>query len=219
MEPDLKVADIGFVRSPSLLGGVIRRATRRRGEDPTEAQHVLGVIRGGRWHEAIIAEALGRVEAHGLVTAYGGRPAEVLIARPLNIPEYDRILIAGRVHSQVGRRYPKWHLIYQALDAVLGDRYIFRRLATQYGRKVCSALWAWGYMIDSSARRYGFGLPELAATPDDLLDFVRATLGEKWTIIREWAPVATAPSVPTPAIVVPSEAQAAQAPEPTRLGG
>ena len=165
------------------IGPGIRFFTRNiiRGEPKSEVNHA-GIITKSGLIDARITEALvrpGVVESH-FYEKYFDR--DVCVARPLNVTEDDRHVIAAAALSLLGHEYTERTLIWQALG-------LAKFLAPRFGDdwRICS--WVPGYAFEQV--EMNFGVDYRRADPDDIYDFIVANLGTKyvWVIPPTWLPV------------------------------
>jgi hypothetical protein len=170
--------DLVFVRSPSLLGKLIRFFTRGEGESPTETNHVAGVVEGGPAKNgassAQIVEALWHVRRGALYDLYKDSDSELQVWRCGILGGDDAANVVVEVEKQVGEQYGVLKIVLQLGDSLLAralhkqDVYFFRAIGGLKSFPICSFLWARAYDVGA---RITFGVPVNAATPDDMLDW------------------------------------------------
>lgn len=158
--------DVFIVHGRGWLGNSIRVLTRRPGEPPTRASHVGLMVRAGSAGQAYAVEALSHVR-HAPFSKHLGEV--VAVYRPLNLLDADKTAICARAFSYVGKGYGYLKIAAHAADWLLGGAYVFRRLAIMDNYPICSWLVAHSY----KAAGKHFGVPDGAASPDDIDDFVR----------------------------------------------
>src|SRR5262245_34380705 len=174
MEQALQHGDIVLTRGVGLLGQAIRFFTRHIGESRTKVNHTGIVVQGGSFEEAVMVEALRRVERHRLIDEYGGERDEVAIFRPLRLSHLQIEHIVRTANGYVGRTYGYGKIVLHALDWALQGAYVFRRLGRMDDYPICSWLVAHAY----AAAGVYFGVDPGAATPDDIWDYVHARTAE-----------------------------------------
>lgn len=190
MRPELQAGDIVFFSTqhiPGLGGWLSRRiawfTSRKNSEPPTQATHV-GMMRD----PLRVCEALSRVTIQPLSDRIDGNRIEIY--RPfILLPNTARTsalrgCITSKCDKWKGRQYGYLKIFAQALDGLLGERYIFRRLCRMERWPICSWLVAHAYE-KCIARIRGtlglhdkpgwnvkpfFGVDANAATPDDMHD-------------------------------------------------
>jgi hypothetical protein len=168
----LEPCDIFFTRSKTWLGWLIRTCTRAPGESRTWAQHVGMIVSEGEDLDAIAIEALTTVERHPLRDEYGDGKTELIVYRPINLTDAEKIIIMVAAHADVGKQYGYGKLLLHFGDwccsEVVGrDVCLFRRLALVDKFPICSfAVARWW----AAAKKF-FGVKVGAASPDDIWDF------------------------------------------------
>ena len=168
MDPALQPGDIFLTRGSSFVSRAIRFFTRHIGESRTKVNHVGLVVQGGSIREAVVVEALRKVERHRLIDAYGGESDEVAIFRPVRLNVQQLHLVVAMANGYVGRRYGYGKIALHVLDWVMQGAYVFRRLGNMDDYPICSWLVARAYC----AVNMHFGVAPGAATPDDIWDYV-----------------------------------------------
>ena len=164
----LEPGDIVLTRGPGFVGKAIRFFTRHFGESRTKVNHTAIVVQGGALREAVIVEALVKVQRHTLAGEYGGKRDEVAVYRPTRLSPTQLRHIVATANGYVGRSYGFGKIALHALDWVLQGAYVFRRLGQMDDYPICSWLVAHAY---ATAGVY-FGVDPGAATPDDIWDYV-----------------------------------------------
>ena len=176
--------DIVLTQGHTFLSRAIRLFTRRFGESRTQVNHVgIVVMKGSPPGDAIIVEALHKVQKHPLGQRYRNGRSDVAIYRPQNLTDKEKGLILGAANSYVGRSYGYLKIILHLLDWLLQGEYVFRRLGRMDSYPICSWLVANSYKYAGKTFRVASG----AASPDDIWDFV--TDSEHYTCIRELRPL------------------------------
>ena len=189
MRPDLQSGDIVFFSSQHVpgLGGWLSRAiawftSRANAEPPTQATHV-GMMRD----PLRVCEALRHVTIQPLAARLEGNWIEIY--RPFILLHDSarssalRGCLTSKCDKWEGRKYGWWKNIAQALDGLIGERYVFRRLCRLKQYPICS--WLVAYAFETCVARVAklleipdaawphehfFGVPPNAATPDDIHD-------------------------------------------------
>ena len=162
----LQPCDIFFTKGDTLLGYMIRRATREKNEPPTWAGHVGMIVEPGEGLDAVCIEALNRVERHTLDSQYAGKAVEIRVYRPLTWSDEDKIAILVHLEAEVGERYGYAKIALHGLKWLTGWNW-WLRLAVIDRWPICSYL-----IADATARRgYRFGIDAKMATPDDMMDY------------------------------------------------
>ena len=176
--------DIVLTQGQTLLSRAIRRCTRRVGETRTQVNHVGIVVEAGSPPaDAIIVEALHRVQRHPLGKRYRNGRSDVAIYRPTNLTLPERKRIVDAANSYVGRPYGYLKIVLHLLDWLILGAYVFRQLGRSERYPICS------WLVAHSFKKVGkhFGVPPGAATPDDIWDFVRES--PHYACIRELRPL------------------------------
>lgn len=174
--PRLLPGDVVLARNNSLIGRLIRWATRRGGEGATWANHVGAVSR-----PPLVVEALHRVVEHEVNQVRG----RLQIWRLERLTPEQRLIIGRGLARYIGRGYGYHKLLLQLLDAALAkligrEVVLFRRLQFIDQVPICS--WVVGRAYDDLDYRFG-GLPPEAVTPDDIHDHL--TTSPDWRLIWE----------------------------------
>jgi len=166
------VGDIVMTRADTFLGWAIRSATRGRGEKRSWVNHVGVIVSGDSLTNAVIVEALHRVEKRHLWGAYAGKETDVAIFRMKDLRDDERAKLSECAERYVGKRYGYAKIGLQWIDSVIGrargkHTYWFRRLGFIDSMPICSVL------VATCFRSIGrsFGVPAEAATPDDIWDW------------------------------------------------
>lgn len=187
-------ADLLAVSGEGSFSPFIRFFTRRRGEAPTKATHIMVCTLGGFSSEAQIVEAQAKVIERPLIPAYfGPRAGAVGIARLRGISSQDAATVVKAARSWVGRRYGAAKLLTHAGDWCLSrlrwlftrrskDVYLFRRLTPGGRYPVCD--WIASFAFIRIGR--GFGVPPEETSPDTIWDYIEAH-PEEWEIVRPFA--------------------------------
>lgn len=190
MERTLEPGDIVLTRGVGFLGRAIRFFTRRIGESRTKVNHVGIVVQGGRLEEAVMVEALRRVQRHRLIDEYGGQRDQVAVFRPSRLARAELQRVVATAEGYVGRTYGYAKIVLHALDWALQGAFVFRRLGQMDRYPICSWLVAHAY----GAAGVHFGVDPGAATPDDIWDHVTTHPGE-FACVRPLSQVAVEPGV------------------------
>jgi len=163
---ELKKGDIFFTRGTALISILIRLFSKTGGEKRTFVNHVGIVV--DDVEQAIVVEALTKVERHKLWDKYHDGKTKVAVYRPTNLSNDEINLIVGKAESYVGRKYGYGKILAHLGDWLLGGRYFFRRFASMDKYPICSWLVAAAY----AAADKNFGCEIGMAEPDDIWDFV-----------------------------------------------
>jgi len=169
MDVMLERGDVFLTRSKSLLGWLIRVCTRSFGERRSKLNHVGIVVEPGGMREAMVVEALSKVKRHRLWEQYGvPKKAWVSVYRAKNVTPEEMEIIVAEAKEQVGKKYGWFKIVMHFLDWCLTGVYFFSWFARSKKYPICSWLVACAY----GAAGYDFGVPNEAADPDDIWDFV-----------------------------------------------
>lgn len=174
MDGPLLPGDIFLTRGDGFVSRAIRFFTRRFGESRTKVNHVGIVVAGGSLEQAVVVEALRKVERHRLVEKYGGAKDQIAVFRPARLAPADLARVVAAAESYVGRSYGYGKIVLHALDWALQGAYVFRRLGRMDDYPICS------WLVAHSYAKVGvhFGVEPGAATPDDVWDHVTSRPGE-----------------------------------------
>ena len=171
MDVMLQRGDVYLTRSKSLLGWLIRVCTRDIGERRSKVNHVGIVVKAGGMREAVVVEALSKVKRHKLWKQYGPpKKGWVSVYRAKNVMPEEMEIIVAEAEEQVGKPYGHFKIVMHFLDWCFSGIYFFRWFARSKEYPICSWLVACAY----GAAGYDFGVPNEAANPDDIWDFVNA---------------------------------------------
>ena len=177
--------DIILCRSKAWVGRAIRWCTQRRGEAPTWANHVAGIVKGGPFGQAVIGEALWSVAIHPLQELAG----QFEVWRHGSLSAWDRFQLGEYVKKREGETYGLLKLgrppgedalVNKLLPGSWPELFLFRRLCLVPSVPICSKLWADAY---DQVLGYRFGVEPEWADPDHLHDHVKAS--EKWLLVLE----------------------------------
>ena len=188
---NLQVGDVVLMRGRGFAGAVVRFFTRGIGEGRTRVSHAGLIVEGGPIDRCILVEALHRVTRDGLWGRYGGSATDVAVYRPTDLGPEERVVLAKKAESYVGRRYGYMKILAHWLDWVLQGAYVFRRLADEDRYPICS----WVVAQSFAAVGKSFGVEAGAATPDDIWDFVTART-DQYEPIVELGPLLVQPQNP-----------------------
>lgn len=167
-DTELIPCDIGFTRSKHPISGIIRLATQSPGEEKTVASHVFMVTRPGIGYKATVMEAIfPKTTERTLEQGYYDSDADLCIFRPINLSRLQKHNILAESYLYENRPYGYVKLVLHLFDRIIGNKYLFRRLAVSEWLPICS------YNVDAWYRAAGldFGIPTKAITPDDIWDF------------------------------------------------
>lgn len=161
------------------VGSLIRRYQTAWGEDPSQVNHVAGVVKGGSWDQAEIVEALWRVTRHGFNQLEG----DLYVWRNMAWGYHDQQRVAQALIDQVGQLYNPLRIIGFLGDNLLsryllgpifrrkGEVRLLRRLAANPHWRVCSSVYSGA---TETGTGYLFGCDAEQTTPDGMDDWVRA---------------------------------------------
>jgi hypothetical protein len=176
MDTSLKPGDIILTSGTGIISMLIRKFSTSRNEEPTLINHVGMVLSYGR--NPIILEALTRVRLHHLDKAYLDSDSKITIYRLKGLTDQECNALSDSVFHYANRPYGFFKLIPHLLDALCGNRYIFRRMLLIENYPICSWLVAFAY---KKVLDFEFGIHYRAAQPDDIYDFV--TTSDKFECI------------------------------------
>ena len=175
--------DIVLTRGSGPLPRAIRALTRQRGETATKVNHVGIVVAGGYpLASAVLVEALLRVKCHRVQDGYGGGGSQLAVFRPVTLTAGELLSIAAAARGFIGRNYGSLKLLLHLADWCLGGRYVFRRIGKMDEFPICSYLVARAYATAGK----DFGVPDRAASPDDIWDF--CVRSRHYKCVRELGP-------------------------------
>lgn len=169
-----KPCDIVASSGAGFFSKGIRWMTQGWEEDPTEVSHVAHCIQEGDDDTAILHDALAKGWSGTPREIYAGH-GPITVYRPINLTKNQvDIIVEQSKHEQIKlskRRYDYsyGYIALSALDFLLGDRYLFRRMvATRL--PVCST---------ATARKWRsagltFGKDADAIDPDSMHDWMKA---------------------------------------------
>lgn len=169
----LQVGDVVLTAGNSWLGRGIRWAERTRGEAPTRINHAAICVAA----PDVIVEA-DKVVRQGSVWDYHYED-DVIVWRPLNLTDVEKLTIAAVAISRLGEKYPTRQLFAYLIDnKILNGMNFARRLIGNEAGGVCSRL------VARCFKQIGrdFGVPEYAASPDAMDDFAVAN-PDKYTCL------------------------------------
>src|SRR5262245_27178338 len=145
MDGTLLPGDIFFTRGSGFVSRAIRFFTRRIGESRTKVNHVGVVVEPGTLQQAVVVEALRKVERHRLGDQYGGQDDEVAVYRPTRLTRAQIQSVVAAANGYVGRKYGYGKIVLHALDWALQGAYVFRRIGRMDDYPICSWLVAHAY--------------------------------------------------------------------------
>jgi hypothetical protein len=173
-------ADIVLTCGKPWFSKLIRWGTQHTGEEKTEVNHA-----GGGENEENFIEALLRVVRTKWADLIKQPSDTYQVWRCTKLTDEQREAIAAKMRDYLGRKYGWMKIVFQGIDGILGkiffaDIYLARRLACMDRYPICSWVVAFAYH-----RVVGllFGVPPNEATPDDILDYIKAHPGEGWVRI------------------------------------
>ena len=175
--------DIVLTRGSGFISRAIRVLTRQRGETATQVNHVGIVVAGASYlHQAMLVEALLRVKCHSVWNGYGNGKSQLAVFRPVTLTDMERRSIVAAARAYIGRDYGSLKLLLHLADWCLGGRYVFRRIGQLDEFPICSYLVARAYRVVGK----DFGVPDRAASPDDIWDFCVSS--KHYKCVRALAP-------------------------------
>ena len=161
----LQTGDVIHVQSRGIISKLVRFFSRANDEEKSWASHSAMVLRAGENIEII--EALWTTVIRP-ITAYKGGTAKLLISRrPEEINEEQKQKMIKKAEYYKGKPYGFWEITFHALDRLLNNSYVFRRLIKDNDYPICSWLVAYVYY---KVLNYKFGTEPNAAQPDDIMD-------------------------------------------------
>ena len=174
----LQPGDVICTRGNSWVSKSIRFFSRGIGESRTEVNHAGVIVWGDRITRAIVVEALAKVMSHGLWAKYGKSRDEVAVFRNTKITNLDRMKVAQKARTYVGRKYGYFKIVTHVLDYALFGLNVFRRLNQVEKYPICSWLVAKAY----AEIGLDFGVPYAEAAPDHLFDYCLES--PDWELVR-----------------------------------
>lgn len=156
---NVKPGDLLLARTNNRIGYAIRYLTRHLGESRSRVNHA-GIV----WDERNSIEA--NPPRAGFCSLTGRKDKIAIFRHKRGFALAHGVLTAAS--DMVGWKYGTCALIMSALDWLLFEHYVFRRLTRN--SIVCSTLVARAY----ASVGIKFGVDPCAATPDDLWDWVKS---------------------------------------------
>lgn len=184
-EPALVIGDVVLTTSNHWLSKLIRWATRRGGEAPSNASHAAIVDDFlVPLPEVTIIEAGSTGVRRGKMAQWYSSKDQVCVWRPVNLSVMEREKVVEVIRKRVGQGYPYLKLLLHLVDEkLLGGKTRARKIAL-LDALVCSSLVGEGF----HAKGWTFGKKDhLGLTPDDIEDFMIAN-PDKWECVRQWGP-------------------------------
>lgn len=173
----LQTGDVVHTQGKHWLSRAIRWFSRKRDGQRAWASHTAMVLTSTP--DSILIEALVRVKVRP-ASVYRQDGARVAIHRmPEGLSAGEQRQICLYALGYEGYPYGFAKIALHALDHLIGDRYFFRRLATDGRYPICSWLVAWGYRTVLGRE---FGADPGAVSPDDVMDHCMA---QDWPLV--WA--------------------------------
>ena len=174
----LETGDIVHIQKNSILARLVRWGTRAKGEEETWASHTALVLDVA--HGVLIIEAISPRVTIRPMAVYTRPGVRVVISRcPGGLTQREKASVVAKAREYCSRRYGYLKVAAHALDRLLNNRYLFRRLARVDNYPICS--WLVAFVYDRSLG-IQFSVPPNAAQPDDILD---SCVRNQWT--RVWA--------------------------------
>jgi len=163
--------DIFLTRGHGFVSRAIRFFTRHLGESRTKVNHVGLVVLTGSLRDAVVVEALHKVQRHRLWDEYGDTDDEVAVYRPIGLLRTELQKVVVVANGMVGRDYGYGKIVLHALDWALQGAYVFRRLGQMEDYPICS------WLVANAFGTVGvhFGVQPGAASPDDIWDHVTSS--------------------------------------------
>ena len=169
MDVVLRPGDVFLTRGTGILSRLIRVCTQSFGESRSKVNHVGLVVEAGGFRDAMVVEALIKVQRHALWSQYGPPKRDhVAVFRAKNVAPDEMTVIVAEAEEQVGKKYGFGKIVAHFLDWLCFGIYCFRRIARNGDYPICSWLVAHAY----AKAGYTFGVAPGAANPDDIWDFV-----------------------------------------------
>ena len=134
----LQPGDVVHTQHQGLLSRVVRWFGRKRDGQRAWASHTAMVLTDDPLD--VLIESLWRVEVRS-AAVYRRKGSRVAIHRRrcgLSLPLQREVCLYALSHEGAG--YGWWKLLFHGLDHIIGDRYLFRRLARNEDYPICSWL-------------------------------------------------------------------------------
>ncbi len=163
----IRAGDIVLYRSSSMLGSLIRLASRQtKREAPTRWNHVAVAV-----SSVDVVEALSTVVQRDLFTSVCGN--DYAVYRVNGMSEESGLAVATAARAMVGRKYGYVKMVAHFADYALSrlsgkDVHAFRKLCKIGKYPICS--WVVAHSFDCAAKLL-FGVPPDEAQPDDIGDW------------------------------------------------
>lgn len=181
MQPVINAApgDVGFVFSPTILGILIRKFTRSKGEPPTKTNHTIMFTEHGKVGDVPVLDQASAIEAVWHVEEgpwverhkkdFGAR---LYVYGPTFLSPVEAQRIVQNARSHLGAKYGWWKLVTFAFER--WTKIPITRLHFLTGRPICSFLISMAYKEVGFPSAFGVNVPSQAQSPDDQLDFVES---------------------------------------------
>lgn len=170
----LRRGDCVLVTSDGLVGWLIRRVERLRGEAPSYVNHVMMVVTDGTMDTAVVLDAQPPRVTLQFLREYRG--SLIAIYRPRNIDDATCAAVADyAVKNYNGKHY--------GIAKIFLHMFGLQRFARVSEWPICS----WVYTAPWAAIcKLSFGKPYNEAQPDDIFDYVRDPANAaSWRCVRE----------------------------------
>lgn len=173
----LRTGDVVHTQGRHWLSRAIRWFSREKDGQRAWASHSAMVLATDP--DNLLIEALVRVKVRPASVYYQDGAHAAIHRPPEDLTPVQRQQICLYTLGYEGYPYGFAKIALHALDHLIGDRYFFRRLATDGRYPICSWLVAWAYK-QVLGREFG-GDPG-AVSPDDVMDYCMA---QDWPLV--WA--------------------------------
>jgi len=166
---NFKTGDIVHTHGNSWVSRMIRWFSTSMGEKETWTNHSAMVINSGcSLDEPTIIEALHKVKINSLYKYMKKDTPFVVhrLKRQLSSKQEKALHLAAC--KNIGRRYGYFKIIVHAMDKLLNNQYVFRRILYSDQFPICS--WVVAHCYEEAGLSLGGHADELQ--PDDILDFL-----------------------------------------------
>jgi len=165
---EVQRGDIFLTQGNSIKARIIRWFQRSKGEEPTLFNHAGLFLNNTTLFRAISMEALWRVRTGRFWRFYHGDTSRVAIYRRRRLMSEQRLVVVDKALDFYGNQYGVLKILAHALDRMLFDTYLFRRLAKLDRYPICSYLVARCFdEVD-----IWIGASPSRAQPDDIGDYI-----------------------------------------------
>ncbi len=171
----LQPGDIVHTQNPGRLSRAIRWLAKKKDGQRAWASHTAMLLSADPAEMLIEAQLRVGVRPAYVYAHRGARAAIHRIPGGLTAPQRRQICLYALAYE--GAAYGAHKALALALDHLIGDRYLFRRLIWEHRYPICSWLVAWAYDVTMRVR---FGAPPDSVSPDDIMDYCMA---EGWELV------------------------------------